>query len=164
MKPLSCVALENVVLPAGLTEIGDVAFYGCVALGQIEIPASVTTYGREIFGACGENFVIVPEKGLTVEDESIDNQSMSVNVVPASQDYYVYDLRATLDDASFAGYFDYRTTQTDGVWQLIIDHIQNPNTSVQVTINLSGAMATVSISTSALLPQPMAWSIMAMVP
>lgn len=112
--------------------------------------ASIIVRGRFAFSIGQISFVIVPEKGLTVEDESIDNQSMSVNVVPASQDYYVYDLRATLDDVSFAGYFNYRTTQTDGVWQLIIDHIQNPNTSVQVTINLSGAMATVSISTSVL--------------
>ncbi len=42
---------ENVVLPAGLTEIGAYAFYG-TQIVSVEIPASVTSIGAYAFNSC----------------------------------------------------------------------------------------------------------------
>ncbi len=49
----SCYSLRKVVLPAGLTDIGDYAFYGCRNLSEIELPESVARIGRRAFAMCG---------------------------------------------------------------------------------------------------------------
>ena len=42
----------EVVVPEGVTKIGDFAFYGCHDLTGITIPNSVTAIGEETFGFC----------------------------------------------------------------------------------------------------------------
>ena len=49
----SCYSLRKVVLPSGLTDIGDYAFYGCRNLSEIELPESVARIGRRAFAMCG---------------------------------------------------------------------------------------------------------------
>ena len=44
--------LTSIVLPAGLTSIGDDAFYGCTELASINIPSSVTRIGDVAFYNC----------------------------------------------------------------------------------------------------------------
>ena len=44
--------IESVVLPEGLTEIGEQAFYYCERLASINIPASLTTIGEAAFDSC----------------------------------------------------------------------------------------------------------------
>ncbi|MDE7140857.1 MAG: leucine-rich repeat domain-containing protein, partial [Treponemataceae bacterium] len=45
-------ALTGVEIPAGVTSIGDGAFSGCAALTGVEIPATVTTIGADAFKGC----------------------------------------------------------------------------------------------------------------
>ena len=59
-----CKALKAIVLPKGVTSIGNYAFCGCEALTSILIPASVTSIGDEAFQDCWgladkDGFVIV---------------------------------------------------------------------------------------------------------
>ena len=44
--------IRTVILPDGLTSIGDLAFYGCTNLTSIQIPNSVTTIGEYAFAEC----------------------------------------------------------------------------------------------------------------
>ena len=50
--------IQNVVLPSGLTHIGDDAFTGCVGLSRIDIPYSVTSIGNNSFAGCRKLFDI----------------------------------------------------------------------------------------------------------
>ena len=47
-----CKALAAVVIPAGVTAIGNWAFYGCKALAAVVIPAGVTEIGESAFLEC----------------------------------------------------------------------------------------------------------------
>ncbi|MDE6350709.1 MAG: leucine-rich repeat domain-containing protein, partial [Treponemataceae bacterium] len=49
-----CATLTGVTIPAGVTSIGDGAFSGCAALVGVEIPATVTTIGADAFKGCTE--------------------------------------------------------------------------------------------------------------
>ena len=44
--------VTNLIIPNGVTRIGDGAFCGCEALTSIKIPDSVTTIGEEAFSYC----------------------------------------------------------------------------------------------------------------
>lgn len=44
--------VQTVVLPDGLTRIGDYAFSGCTSLGDVNIPDSVVSIGRYAFAEC----------------------------------------------------------------------------------------------------------------
>lgn len=43
---------KNVVIPKGVKEIGDVAFFGCINLKSVEFPEGVTKIGSRAFGEC----------------------------------------------------------------------------------------------------------------
>ena len=45
---------EAYVIPDGIREIGDRAFWGCEILTSVTIPASATTIGDEAFGCCSD--------------------------------------------------------------------------------------------------------------
>ncbi len=47
-----CTSLERVIIPEGVTSIGDEAFAGCASLTEIVIPNSVTKIGRRAFIGC----------------------------------------------------------------------------------------------------------------
>ena len=47
-----CESLTDIIIPEGVTTIGDAAFYGCSRLTDITIPASVTAIGEGVFGYC----------------------------------------------------------------------------------------------------------------
>ena len=47
-----CTSLTSIVIPEGVTKIGDFAFLRCTALTSIVIPKSVTTIGQGVFNFC----------------------------------------------------------------------------------------------------------------
>lgn len=57
-------------LPAGLTSIGDLAFYGCDRLTAVVIPDSVTRIGAYAFARCSEMALLNLGSGLTEIGES----------------------------------------------------------------------------------------------
>ncbi len=65
--------LEKVTLPDGVTSIGDSAFYNCRNLPSIKIPDSVTSIGERAFVHCYELASVTGCNGLT----SIGNSAFS---------------------------------------------------------------------------------------
>ena len=54
-------SIEHVLLPEGLTTIGEHAFWGFTALAEITIPSQVTTIGKNAFGSCfGIEEIVIP--------------------------------------------------------------------------------------------------------
>lgn len=48
-----CKSLESVVIPNSVTSVGNSAFYYCKSLTNVEIPDSVTSIGKDAFSNCG---------------------------------------------------------------------------------------------------------------
>lgn len=58
-----CMGLVSVVLPDGVTIVGDEVFFGCENLTQVVLPASVANLGRYVFGRCPKlNSIVVAEE------------------------------------------------------------------------------------------------------
>ncbi|MBR7176708.1 MAG: leucine-rich repeat domain-containing protein [Clostridia bacterium] len=58
-------SMENVLLPSTLETIGNRAFYGCSNLVEINLPASVTTIGSHAFANCKKVQSVVVPNGVT---------------------------------------------------------------------------------------------------
>lgn len=48
----NCTGLKNIIIPNGVTSIGNNAFTGCTSLSSIDIPNSVTSIGNNVFTGC----------------------------------------------------------------------------------------------------------------
>ena len=53
-------SVEEIILPEGLTTIGENAFWGFEALAEITIPSKVTTIGKSAFGSSGIVEIVIP--------------------------------------------------------------------------------------------------------
>lgn len=53
-------SVEKIILPEGLTTIGENAFWGFEALAEITIPPKVTTIGKGAFGNSGIVEIVIP--------------------------------------------------------------------------------------------------------
>ena len=60
-----CSGLTNVEIPSGVTSIGGDAFYGCSGLTSIEIPSGVTSIGGGAFSGCSGLTSIEIPSGVT---------------------------------------------------------------------------------------------------
>jgi hypothetical protein len=63
-----CHNLTDVTIPYSLHEIDDKAFYKCDKLKALYIPPSVDFIGRDAFTGTSDRFIIVCEKGSYAED------------------------------------------------------------------------------------------------
>ena len=59
-----CKNLKSVTLPVGVTSIGGMAFYGCTSLASVTIPDSVTTIGDGAFEKVGKTMFHTTERVL----------------------------------------------------------------------------------------------------
>ena len=58
-----CTRMERVSMGSGVTSIGLCAFVSCYRLQSITIPSSVTDMDVQVFNDCADNFTIYGEAG-----------------------------------------------------------------------------------------------------
>ncbi len=62
-----CSSLENITIPDSVTEIGEYAFYNCKSLKSIIIPNSVTSIGHRAFFFCSSlTSIIIPNSVTSI--------------------------------------------------------------------------------------------------
>lgn len=61
-------SIFKVLIPDGVKEIGDKAFYYCMNLQYVYIPESVTKIGLNSFTGNGDNFTVYGEEGSYAEE------------------------------------------------------------------------------------------------
>lgn len=53
-------SITSVVIPEGVTDIGEIAFYGCINLREVSFPSTLKYIREEAFGESGINEVVLP--------------------------------------------------------------------------------------------------------
>ncbi len=76
-----CQGVRSVVIPGGVTTIGRWAFDGCGNLEKVEMPDSVTTLGDSCFCSCESLAEITLSAGLTVIPEYCFRQCNSLTEI-----------------------------------------------------------------------------------
>jgi len=76
----------NVILPYGITKIGDKAFYDCKSLTSITIPESVTSIGDKAFDGCYSlTSIAIPGSVTSIGDYAFyDCKSLTSITIPGS--------------------------------------------------------------------------------
>ena len=73
--------IKSVVIEAGVTSIGDYAFYKCSSLASVTIPDSVTSIGSSAFSFCSSlASVTIPDSVTTIGDWAFYNCSSLTSV------------------------------------------------------------------------------------
>ena len=65
-----CTALEQVVLPKGLTDIGMGTFAFCDALATIDLPQSITSIGKGAFNSSGLTSITIPPAVVSIGEQA----------------------------------------------------------------------------------------------
>ena len=81
----SCDSLTKVTIPEGVTSIGESAFSDCAALIEVTIPTGVTSIGKRAFGYCdGLSAVALPDSVTEIGDHAFSGcDSLTEIVIPA---------------------------------------------------------------------------------
>ena len=78
----NCTWLEEVVIPDGVTDIGNHAFHGCSSLASVAIPGSVTSIGDWAFENCSSlASVAIPGSVTSIGDSAFSGCSGLTSVV-----------------------------------------------------------------------------------
>jgi len=63
-------SLESVEIPEGVTDIGEVAFFGCRNLRSVKLPQSLRQIREEAFGESGLESITIPEGVELIEEKA----------------------------------------------------------------------------------------------
>ena len=92
-----CSSLESIAIPKNVTKIGRSAFSGCSSLESVEIPDSVTTIGSSAFSGCSSlTSVEIPDSFTTIGASMFSGCSSLTSVE-------IPDSVTTIGDSAFSG-------------------------------------------------------------
>lgn len=74
--------IKSVILPNGLTNIGEKAFYGCQNLKNIVIPDTVTSIGAYAFFQCSFSIITLPNSIVEIREGAFCRSALSEIVIP----------------------------------------------------------------------------------
>ncbi len=148
--------LPSIVIPDGVTSIGEFAFGGCTALTEMTIPSSVTSIGERAFYYCTD-LATVTFEGASLNTYGVDaftdcEALTAINVPGGSIDEYaagwsgyVSKLKGTwtsnqISEGDFAGYW---ATYYNGVCNVAVDN----NTQIYYISAVNGTSATLTENT-----------------
>ena len=90
-----CYSLRSLVLPDGVTRIGDSAFDDCSSLNSLVIPDSVTSIGDGVFsGCCSLESLVIPSSVVNLKGNPFckwDGELKSLSP------YFIYDNKILFD-------------------------------------------------------------------
>ena len=84
--------VRSVVIPNGVTCIGDSAFYRCPNLSEVSIPGSVTTIGTSAFSECLSLRSIVIPEGVTTLEWGVFRRSTNLKEVTLPSTLQMMDM------------------------------------------------------------------------
>lgn len=114
----NCTALKSVTLPEGLTSIGQYAFYNCIKLGTVELPDSLQTIGECAFRYCAS----LPEVRIGSGIQSIgwyafyDCDALETVWIDSTKDQV--SRYGSFDSADVIWNFDSGTCDDNLTWQI----------------------------------------------
>lgn len=74
--------IRNVIIPDGVTSIGDSAFSSCTSLTSITIPDSVTSIGSSAFLDCTSlTSIVIPGSVMSIEQRAFEGCTSLTNIV-----------------------------------------------------------------------------------
>ena len=92
--------IKNVILPEGMTKIGDSAFYGCSSLISIKIPDSVTNIGWNAFSGCSNlKNIEIPNSVTSVGGRAFD-ECITLTSIKLPNDRYSWGISRILNQNS----------------------------------------------------------------
>jgi len=65
-----CYTLTGIILPSGVTDIGNDAFRGCINLASVTMPSGVITIGNDSFRNTNLTDVIIPDSVASIGQEA----------------------------------------------------------------------------------------------
>ncbi|MBP5464880.1 MAG: leucine-rich repeat domain-containing protein, partial [Treponema sp.] len=141
-----CTSLTSVTIPSGVTKIGKRAFWGCTSLASVSIPEGMKEIGRSAFSSCTSlTSVAIPDSVEEIGEKAFSGCNISELTHPCLT---IHDGLVIEDDRLL-----YCASQAAGItipegvreiigWgDLIIDYESIVSVSIPVSITKIGTMA-----------------------
>lgn len=75
------IDMKKIILPDGLSRIGEAAFFDCENLSNITLPANLSSIGKQAFSGCESlNNIVFPEGLLNIEHSAFSHCSNLDNI------------------------------------------------------------------------------------
>lgn len=104
--------LETIVLPAGVTEIGEKAFRGCTSLHDVNLPPSIKLLDKNCFAQCGSVSQpfgsITLYEGTKVADNAFESTTLTEIIFEGCSDFgkNVFNNVTTIEKIAFPACMD----------------------------------------------------------
>lgn len=108
---------KDVVIPYGVTSIGEFAFFNHISITSISIPNSVTSIGDGAFGNCQcLTSIIIPSSVTNIKGTPFDHTVANIIVEKGNKNYIVRDnilFKKTTSGLMLVWYFDFNNNSVN---------------------------------------------------